>query len=375
MSSWRSATVASVASALALGCEPGAAPADDIAEPAVLDTIASGLEVPWAMAFAPDGRVFVTERPGRIRVIVEGTLAPEPWATLPVSALDEAGLMGIALAPDFESSHAVFVVGTFAVGGALVNRVVRLTDAGGHGVDPTVVVDAIPAASLHAGDAIAFGPDGMLYVATGDSRRPELAADPRSLAGKILRYTSAGGIPADNPRPGSPVYASGFRNPQGMGWGAGGQLFATDHGPSGFANEGFRRDADEINAVVRGGDHGWPAVAGFDRSRTVPPMATWTPAIAPSGLGVPGPASPPGWRRSLFIGALRGEHLRRVDLDSGAAGWTIRGQTALFEHMFGRIRAVAAGPDGNIYFTTSNRDGRATRRPGDDHLLRLSPKR
>ena len=283
--------------------------------------------------------------------------------------------MGIALAPDFATSHAVYVVGTFAAGGGLVNRVVRLTDENGRGVGPTTIVDNIPASSLHSGDAVAFGPDGMLYVATGDAREPSRSADRSSLAGKVLRYTPAGLVPADNPIAGSPVYALGFRNPQGLAWSAGGQLFATEHGPSGFANEDYRHDTDEINAVVRGGDHGWPAVAGFPQlSRTVPPLAVWTPGIAPSGLAMPGAASPESWRRSLFIGGLRGEQLRRVDLDSTAAGWNIRAQTPLFEHVFGRIRAVAVGPDGNIYFTTSNRDGRGSPHPGDDHLLRLSPK-
>src|SRR5439155_375202 len=166
------------------------------------------------------------------------------WATLAVEATGEAGLMGITIAPDFPTSRAVFVVGTFASGGGLVNRVVRLTEANGHGGSPTTIVDNIPAGSLHAGDAIAFGPDGMLYVATGDAREPSRAADQSSLAGKILRYTADGHVPSDNPSAGSPVYAFGFRNPQGLAWGMGGQLFATDHGPSGFANEDYRRDAD-----------------------------------------------------------------------------------------------------------------------------------
>jgi glucose/arabinose dehydrogenase len=378
MTPWRAVWAAAVVMLVASNCSTDAAPASVHASAPVemvLDTIASGLSVPWAIAFAPDGRIFVTERPGRIRVVDHGALAVEPWATLSVEATGEAGLMGIVIAPDFPTSHAVYVVGTFASGGGLVNRVVRLTDENGHGANPSIIVDSIPATSLHSGDAIAFGPDGMLYVATGDAREPSRSADRSSMAGKILRYTPAGGVPPDNPIAGSPVYALGFRNPQGLAWSTGGQLFATDHGPSGFANEDYRHDTDEINAVVRGGDHGWPAVAGFPQlSRTVGPLAVWTPAIAPSGLAMPGAASPESWRHSLFIGGLRGEQLRRVDLDSTPMGWTIRAQTPLFEHTLGRIRAVAVGPDGDIYFTTSNRDGRGLPHPGDDHLLRLSPK-
>lgn len=342
-----------------------------------VDTVASGLEVPWAIAFAPDGRIFVTERVGRIRVIENGVLRADPWATISVAAQGEAGLMGIALAPDFATSRAVYAVATFARGGALVNRVLRLTDDNGKGSQPTVVLDGIPAAVFHAGDAIAFGPDGMLYVGTGDAREPASAQDTASLAGKVLRMRPDGTVPDDNPTPGSLIYARGVRNMQGLTWDSAGNAFGTDHGPSGFPNERFRRDRDELNAIPRGGNLGWPTVAGRSRNRRfVPPLVEWSgPGIAPAGVAAyTGPHAP--WAGSVFVAALKGEQLRRVVLsrDSAtAAGWRAVSDQPLFVQQFGRLRAVAMGPDGMVYFTTSNRDGRAAPRPGDDHVFRLRP--
>jgi len=341
-----------------------------------VDTIASGLDVPWALGFAPDGRIFVTERTGRIRVIENGALRAEPWATLPVAAEGEAGLMGLALAPDFTESRELFVVGTFEQGGTLVNRLMRFTDEGGKGVRPTVILDGIPSAVFHAGDALAFGPDGMLYVATGDARDPSAAQDERSLGGKVLRMRRDGTAPDDNPVRGSLVYALGVRNSQGLTWDpTTGQAFATDHGPSGFPNEYFRRDRDELNAISPGGNYGWATVAGMSRrGRFVSPLVEWSnPGIAPSGSAAYTGSYRP-WTGSVFIAALKGEQLRRVQLarDSASrAGWRAVSDERLFTGVFGRLRAVAMGPDGMVYFTTSNRDGRGAARPGDDHVLRL----
>jgi aldose sugar dehydrogenase len=345
---------------------------DDVA----LDTIATGLTVPWALAFAPDGRIFVTERPGRIRVIQNGVLSPTPWATLPVEASGEAGLMGIALAPDFATSKQLFVVGAFRVGSDLVNRVMRFTEREGVGADPTVILDRIPSNTLHAGDAIAFGPDSLLYIATGDARGVT-RAQTGSLAGKILRIARDGSIPADNPDPSSPIWAKGFRNVQGLAWDPRTrQLFATEHGPSGFPNEMLRRNNDELNAVVRDGNFGWPVVAGTAPGPFVDPIAVWTPAIAPSGLALYDGTEFPEWRGNLFAGALRGEHLRRIAIAQDAAGaWRVTDQQPLFEGLLGRVRAVAFAPDGHLYLSVTNRDGRGYTRPGDDKILRVVRKR
>jgi glucose/arabinose dehydrogenase len=361
---------------LPLACAPENA-AQSPAGPVRYETVVSGLYVPWAMAFAPDGRVFVTERPGRIRVLRDWKLDPEPWAKLDVVASGESGLMGIALSPDFERDRHVYIVATFVGGNdRLVNRVIRYTDREGRGTDARVLVDNIPAAELHAGDAIAFGPDGMLYVATGDIADAAGTRGLNSLTGKILRYTRDGGIPADNPFPNSPVWAQGVRNPQGLAWNASGDLFATEHGPSGFPSERLRRNHDELNAIVKGRHYGWPEIAGMSSDpEFVPPLTDWSPAIAPSGLAIyNGPHAP--WRGSAFVGALRGRQLRRVAMERAPAepsGWRVTREEVLFEDELGRIRAVAMGPDGYLYFTTSNWDGRGSPGDGDDRILRLLP--
>ena len=343
-----------------------------------IETVATGLVTPWALAFAPDGRIFVTERLGRIRIVRQGELVEEPWATVAVTEDGEAGLMGIALSPDFARTRHVFVVGAFRdEDDELVNRVVRYTERNGKGVEPTVIIDSIPGEKYHAGDAIAFGPDGMLYVATGDAREPGDAQDNESLAGKILRYEPDGRIPHDNPVRGSPVYASGLRNPQGIAWEPWTkQLFAIDHGPSGFPNERLRRNHDELNAIRAGGNYGWPAVAGEDDdARFIAPMLDWTPGIAPAGLAVYAGEDFPEWRGHLFVGALRGMQLRRVAVargSDGTSGWRVVDEQVI-AHGLGRIRAVGMGPDGFLYFATSNRDGRGTPAEADDRLLRLAP--
>jgi len=344
-----------------------------------VEAVASNLEVPWSLAFAPDGRLFVTERPGRIRVIEGGALRNEPWATLDVYAQGEAGLMGIALSPGFAENRHVYVVGTFRAGARVVNRIVRFTDTGGKGADRETVVDDVPGNRLHAGDAIAFGPDGMLWAATGEVRQPRLAQDRGSLAGKILRYTPDGGVPSDNPIANSPVYALGLRNPQGLAWHPhSGQLFATEHGPSGFPNEGFRRGQDELDAIREGGNYGWPKAAGrgTEGGPFVAPVLEWTPAIAPAGLAFYRGDKLP-WDGQAFVACLRGKQLRRIVLErggNGGAGWKVTAEEAMFQNEYGRIRAVAAGPDGFLYFTTSNRDGRGSPSGEDDRVLRIIPR-
>lgn len=370
------------------------------------EPVAEGLVVPWAIDFAPDGRIFLTERPGRIRIIENGALVEDEWAELDVYQEGEAGLMGIALAPDFETSGHVYVAGTFHASrsgpawtqgiervyrraslsmdplpsrqaGGIEVRVYRLTERDGRGEDLTPIVEGIPGGRLQVGTTLAFGPDGSLYVTTGDVLEPGLAQDSSSLAGKILRYRPDGTIPDDNPTEGSPVLAVGLRNVQGLDWHPETEdLFVTDHGPSGLPTEGDRTGGDELNRIVPRGNYGWPAVAGLsDEPDFIPPLSEWTPAIAPSGIAIySGEALP--WFGNVLIGALRGEHLRRVvieedrDLDTG---WRVICEEALFESEFGRIREVRAGPDGAIYLTTSNQDGRGRPASEDDRLLRILP--
>ena len=203
------------------------------AQAAGYEVVASDLEVPWDLGFARDGRIFLTERPGRIRVIENDALRSQPWARLDVVATGEAGLTAIALHPDFEENGYLYVLGTFRGDQGLENRVVRLTDSGGRGADQQVIVDGLPAARIHAGSALDFGPDGLLYVTSGDATNPQLAQQPDALNGKLLRY-QADGTPAPGNPLGGPVYALGLRNPQGLDWHTSGAILASEHGPSGL---------------------------------------------------------------------------------------------------------------------------------------------
>jgi aldose sugar dehydrogenase len=347
--------------------------------PVRLDTIASGLDVPWDLAFAPDGRIFVAERSGQIRVIEDGRLNPEPWAELTVAQRSEMGLMGLALDPEFASNGYVYVVGTFAGESGTENRLLRFTDHDGSGTDQRLILGNMPAARFHAGAALDFGPDGMLYLTAGDATRPGDAQDPASLAGKILRIDRTGAIPRDNPFPGSPIYALGVRNSQGLAWHPEtGELFATDHGPSGLPQERFRRGRDELNLVVGGGNYGWPEATGFEGGEGfIPPLIEWNPTVAPAGVAFYS-GDVEAWRNDVFVGGLAGRQLLRVVLERDEArdqGWRAAAQEPLFLGELGRIRAVVMGPDGHLYFTTSNRDGRGNPSPADDFLFRLRARR
>lgn len=329
-----------------------------------VEVVAKNLEIPWAMAFAQDGRLFLTERVGRVRVIRDGRLLPEPWATLQVAAIGEAGLLGVALDPEFPRTPFVYLYHTYQdPQGRLWNRVVRFREQGGRGVAPTMLLDRIPGASIHDGGRLKFGPDGKLYVTTGDAANPRLSQDLRSLAGKILRLNADGSIPTDNPFPGSPVYSYGHRNPQGLAWHPKTRrLYSTEHGPSG---------SDEVNVIQPGGNYGWGA-EGRGGSPLIPPLLTsgfetW----APSGATFYGGNRLP-WTGDLLFGALRGRHLHRVVLQ--APDFTrVRSDEALFGGTFGRIREVVEGPDGFLYLATNNQDGRGSPASDDDGILRIAP--
>lgn len=356
-----------------------------------LEAVASGLETPWAMAFAPDGRIFVTERPGRIRIVEASGLRAEPWAQVAVVSADyrsEGGLLGIAVSPDFATTGHVFVVATFAVNGTLVNRVLRFTDRDGRGTDETVIVSNLPAVRAepgseraihtHVGGALGFGPDGMLYTTAGDATQPELAQDPASLAGKVLRYRPDGTVPDDNPMPGSPVYALGIRNSQGLAWDfETGVAFAAEHGPSELSWEtsgGWF--GDEANAIAPGLNYGWPDVQGAGGiGQFVDPLVEWSPSVGPSSLTVYSGTNFP-WRGDLLVANLRGERLVRITLERDATtptGWKAARQESLLERRVGRIRVVAMGPDGHLYIANSNRDGRGKPEAGDDRIFRVVP--
>lgn len=334
-----------------------------------VEEFVSGLRVPWSIVFTSPDRVLVTERDGQVRVIQNGRLLEQPIKTFVVSTRSEEGLMGLTLHPEYENNNWVYVSYAYEKGGQVVDRVVRLTDTGSSLDDETTIIDDIPAANFHAGSRLRFGPDDKLYVTTGDATQRQLAQDQNSLAGKILRINDDGSVPEDNPFPGSPVWSLGHRNPQGLDWHpVTGTLYQTEHGPSGFDGPG---GGDEVNVIEKGQNYGWPLVSHLNNSPgLVAPKIVFTPAVAPaSGLFYTSDYLPQFTNTFLF-GALRGEALYWVRVSD-----TDPTQVLAYDKVpgieVGRIRDVAQGPDGMIYFSTSNRDGRGQAQTGDDKIYRL----
>ncbi|MEU2039955.1 PQQ-dependent sugar dehydrogenase [Nocardia niwae] len=308
--------------------------------------VATDLDVPWGLAFLPDGSALVSERDsGRVLRIGAGR-APEQVYQVPgVTARGEGGLLGLAVAPDYAESRYVFAYFTAETD----NRIVRFRLDG----PPEVLVAGIAKAGNHNGGRIAFGPDGMLYAGTGDAGESGRSQDPASLNGKILRLTPEGRAAAGNPSPGSPVYSLGHRNVQGLAWDRAGRLFAAEFGQNRF---------DEVNLIEPGRNYGWPDVEGTGGGGRgfTDPLLTWTTAEAsPSGIAITGD--------TLYVAALRGRRLWTVPLEDGRVG----APRAELRDRYGRLRTVEVAPDGALWLTTSNTDGRGDPRGDDDRVLRF----
>lgn len=339
-----------------------------------IETVVSGLEVPWSIAFAPDGRMFFTERPGRVRVYENERLRPEPIATITdVRSASESGLMGLALHPQFATNHFLYLSYAYAGEGGQQVRVVRYRETGDSLVESKVMIEAIPASPNHAGCRLRFGPDEKLYITTGDATERELAQKLDSLAGKTLRLNDDGTVPFDNPFVGQQgarpeIWSYGHRNSQGLDWQPDTNLmFQTEHGPSGFDGPG---GGDEVNIVERAKNYGWPLIhhqqtgAGLES-----PLLEYTPACAPASGTFYRSYLFQQFRGNFFFGCLRGERIIRVVLN----GRKVVSQEELLKGKYGRIREVVEGPEGAIYFSTSNKDGRGTPAKDDDRILRLVP--
>jgi glucose/arabinose dehydrogenase len=318
--------------------------------------IATNLEVPWGMAFLPNGDALFTERDsGRLlRMDASGNI--EEVQTLPTRGFGEGGSLGLAVSPDYEEDEYVYAYYTTDID----NRVVRFR----LGEVPAPILTGIPFNSYHDGGRIAFGPDGMLYIATGDAGDPSSSQDRSSLGGKILRLTPEGDIPDDNPFPNNPVYSYGHRNVEGLAWDEEGQLFASEFGQDAF---------DEVNRIEPGENYGWPEVEGEGGEALgyVDPITVWpTSEASPSGAEILKSGAIPQWEGDLFVAALRGERLWRLELDEEG---NVTGRYQLFRDEVGRIRNVVQAPDGSLWITTSNLDGRGSPAPQDDRILRLAP--
>jgi glucose/arabinose dehydrogenase len=323
------------------------------ARPRVARTVARGLEVPWGVTFLPDGSALVGERDStRVLSIPAGGGRPREVGRVEAAAPQgEAGLLGLAASPSYAEDRTVFAYVTTQDD----NRVVRFTVDGGRMGEVEPVLTGIPNGFIHDGGRLLFAEDGTLFVSTGETGEPGLAQDVDSLGGKVLHVTSDGEPAPGNPRAGSPVWTMGHRNVQGLAFDDQGRLWATEFGQNTW---------DELNLVAKGRNYGWPTYEGRGQGpgseRYRDPFVTWrTEDASPSGLAF--------LEGSLWAGALRGERLWQVPVTGRGVG-TPRGW---FVGELGRIRTVTATPDGTLWITTSNRDGRGDPQPGDDRILEV----
>jgi glucose/arabinose dehydrogenase len=311
-------------------------------------TIATGLDAPWGLALLPDGSALVGERDnGRVLRIPAGGGTPATAYTVPgVAAAGEGGLLGLAVAADFATTGWVYAYHT----AARDNRIVRFKLTGG--AAPEVIFTGIDKANIHNGGRIAFGPDAMLYAGTGDAGNGTASQNPSDTNGKILRLTPEGEPAPGNPTEGSPVWSLGHRNVQGLAWDRTGRMFGIEFG---------QNRLDEVNVIKPGGNYGWPEVEGTGGGpEFIDPVVTWRTADAsPSGAAVLGD--------TLYVAALRGQRLWTVPIDGGDLKAELTGR-------YGRLRTVAAAPDGSLWLSTSNTDGRGNVKPGDDRILRFPPR-
>ncbi|HEY9803105.1 MAG TPA: PQQ-dependent sugar dehydrogenase [Leptolyngbyaceae cyanobacterium] len=336
-----------------------------------VEEVVTGLEVPWGIAFLPNQDMLVTERPGRVRLVRGGKLISKPVATINVTETGEDGLLGIATHPNFAQNRFFYVYYTADRNGSQVNRVERwrLSENGLTASRDKIILDNIPVAQFHNGGRIRFGPDGMLYIGTGDAREPESSQDVKSLAGKILRVTPDGQIPQDNPFGKSPVYITGIRNTQGFDWLDKSRLWVTDHGPSG---ELGRRGHDKASLARAGDNLGWPTIYRCESGEgLVTPSIVWREALPPGGATIYTGNSIPEWKGSLIIATLRSQHLQRVAFNPQSPQQVVRHEVYL-QGKYGRLREAIMGPDGELYITTSNCDGRGNCPSQQDKILRIT---
>lgn len=331
-----------------------------IKKPSGITILAQNLDTPWAIAFLSDKSMFVTERPGRVRLVDKnGKLDPTPVANVSsVKEIGEGGLLGITLHPDFAKNKYVYLYYTYDnQDGNTRNRVVRMVYKDKKLTGEKIIVDTIPGALNHNGGRIKFGPDGFLYISTGDAQEPSQSQDTRSLAGKILRVSDEG-KPADGNPFANEVYSYGHRNSQGIAWDGDGQLWSTEHGRS-----GVQSGLDEINRIEKGANYGWPLIQGDEKR-----VEMKTPVAHSGAFSTWAPGSAAIMDENLFFGGLRGNALYKAVIKNDRMN-----VSEYFKGTYGRIREVIVGPDRMLYITTSNMDGRGLPKEGDDKIFRIDP--
>ncbi len=337
-----------------------------------VETLVGGLDTVWDMIWAPDGSLWLTERPGRVSRVDVRTGSLTVLAEIDVVERSESGLMGIALHPDFPERPWVYLVHSYGADGGIRNRLVRMTYENGRLGRLQPLLEGMPGRGNHNGSRIVFGPDRLLYLTMGEAGDRPLSQDRRSLGGKILRLTEDGAPAPGNPF-GSEVWSWGHRNPQGLVFRPGtDELYSSEHGP---------RTDDELNRIEPGGNYGWPSVAGFcddtdervfcGANRVVEPLHSWTPTVGIAGADFVPAGAGTDWDGDLLVVALRGESLFRAVLS--ADGRAVRSVERLFQGEYGRLRDVLVGTEGTVYIGTSNQDGRGRPRSNDDRILMFTP--
>jgi glucose/arabinose dehydrogenase len=322
----------------------------------VVGTIATGLAAPWGIGFLPNGDAVVTERDTRRVLLLEAPSYDVREVGLMSAAVPngsvggEAGLLGVAVSPDFDTDHLLY----FYLSTAADNRIVKATLENGRLGTPTVILDGIPNGAIHDGGRLAFGPDGYLYASTGETGEGDLAQDKSTLAGKILRITTDGDPAPGNPFQGSEIWSYGHRNVQGLAFDDQDRLWSSEFGYHTY---------DELNLIEPGDNYGWPIVEGRgDQKAYVNPQVVWTTDVAsPSGLAY--------LDGHVWLASLRGERLWRVDVTGARAS----DPTDFFVGQYGRMRTVVVTPEGQLWVSTSNRDGRGEPQDGDDRILLVDP--
>ena len=339
--------------------------------------VAQSLNIPWEMRYGKDGDLWITERPGMVSRI--NITTGEKKVLLIISdtrAVGESGLLGFDFHPDFPIVPYVYFAYTYLNGNQVVEKLVRYSYQQENDTltDSFILLDGIRGANIHNGARVVFGPDGKIYMSTGDAAAPALSLDMNSLNGKILRINEDGSIPNDNPFPNSYIYSFGHRNPQGLFFAPNGTLYSSEHGPN---------SDDEVNVILAGRHYGWPRVNGFcdddleqlycQENNVKEPMIAWSPTIAPSTIIYYNHDSIPEWKNSLLMVTMNrnGRDIRALKLNE--AGDSIVNETIHFDQEFGRIRAMCSSPNGRLYIATSNREpnGSDVVQRNDDRIIEI----